>query len=55
MQHQSYGDEKFSKHLLKFNHPEGFSNQSNIGDNTSGCDCNNYKLNNNLVFSYSDK
>ena len=37
--------------LLKDDHFEGFSNQSNVDELviscTSGCNCNNYKLNNN--------
>ena len=37
--------------LLKVNHFEGFSNQSNVDElvinNTSGCNCNKYKLDNN--------
>ena len=38
--------------LLKVDHFEGFSIQSNIDElinNMSGCNCNNYKLNNNLA------
>ena len=43
--------------VLKVYHFEAFSNQSNIDElvmnNMNGCNSNNYKLNNNLVFSYS--
>ena len=51
--------------LLKANNFEGFSNQTNVDElvisSKCGCNCNNYKLsynnyklNNNLVFSYSE-
>ena len=43
--------------LLKVDQFEGFSNRSNIDElvinSTSGCNCNNYKLNNNSAFSHS--
>ena len=39
--------------LLKVSHFEGSSNRSNVDElvinSTSGCNCNNYKLDNNLI------
>ena len=40
--------------LLKVDHFEGFSNRSNVDElvinSTSGCNCNNHKLNNNVAW-----
>ena len=52
MQHQCYGSENFpnTNMLLKVNQFEGFLNWSNndefVINSMSGCNCNNYKLNN---------
>ena len=55
MHHQCYGSEIFPKTImpLKVDHFEGFSNRHNndelVINSMSGCNCNNYKLNNNLA------
>ena len=52
MHHQCYRSEIFPNTiiLLKVNRFEGFSNRSNVNEfvinSMSGCNCNNYKLNN---------
>ena len=60
MHYQCYGSENFTNNimLLKVYSFEGFSNRSNIDElvinSMSGCNCNNYKLNNNLTINWHE-